>query len=767
MKGIRTVVDNESPTPPISSPGADHAADELLRSGAIASPDAPGTLGRIDRFKIVKVLGEGGMGQVLLAHEPITGTYVAIKVLHPRLVRDAGIVHRFLIEARHMYRMSHPAVVKVTEVSDRKEGPYYVMPYLEGGSLVARIDPAKPMPRDEVLQIARQVAEALQYAHEKGIIHRDLKPGNVLLDREGSAFLTDFGLLRTVFNDSMVDVRDSQVEGTAPYLSPATAAGKAEDTRCDIYAFGALLYEMLAHQPPYTGATAQAILNQIAAGPPEPILKRNPKAPLPLVQIADWAMARELRNRYATMADVVSDLNRVAGNKPPLGPHPQRRWRGIVALTAGVLATAALTGAVLYRFQSSLEQGDKPGGPLEQRSGVAAGGARASTDPVGSAASGVAQETGDDASATTAQDEFVYSTNNDAISVVKYTGSGGAVVIPDTIHGFPVTEIANDAFHRHTNLTSVVIPNGVTSIRKSLFDGCRALTSVTLPDSVTSIEDFAFKFCGNLTNVTIPNRVARIGTSAFHGCASLSGVTIPSSVISIGSVVFSGCIKLTSITVDAKNPVYSSDDGVLFNKEKTCLISCPGGKEGRYTVPGGVIGIGPLAFHGSTSLTSITIPASVESISPSAFSSCMGLIFITVDMANAAYSSDDGVLFNKEKTALVCCPSRRYGSYAIPDGVTSVGNSAFAGCKGLVRLIVPAGVTTIGGGAFQGCLGLTSVCFEGHAPALGPSAFLGTGKAIVYYRAGTTGWDKEFGGRPTALWASTTGGVATDGGQDP
>ncbi len=129
-----------------------------------------------------------------------------------------------------------------------------------------------------ILDIATQIAEGLRYAHQRGIIHRDLKPANILLAANDKACLADFGLARTMFNDTIVDVESQQCEGTAPYMSPAVAAGNAEDTRCDIYAFGALLYEMLTGEPPYKGQNTKEIQKQILAGPPKPITTLNPKA---------------------------------------------------------------------------------------------------------------------------------------------------------------------------------------------------------------------------------------------------------------------------------------------------------------------------------------------------------------------------------------------------------------------------------------------------------------------------------------------------------
>jgi serine/threonine protein kinase/sugar lactone lactonase YvrE len=311
---------NEGPfIPPVSAFAGPIA--ELVGHRLLSPPTRPGLLASLARFEVVRVLGGGGMGVVVLARDSERGTDVAIKLIKPELVSDQRMVHRFVKEAGHLQKLKHPNVVPVLEVSDRPEGPYFVMPYFERGSLAHRIRPGQPMETDAILDIARQVADGLGFAHRHGIIHRDLKPANILLGAGGGSCLADFGLARTMFNDSIIDVEQGQLEGTAPYMSPGVAAGNAEDTRCDIYAFGALLYEMLTGEPPYAGRSTNDIRKQILAGPPKPIRARNPGANAGLVAVAEGAMARELRDRYADMADVLADLARIKAGKAAVGPH--------------------------------------------------------------------------------------------------------------------------------------------------------------------------------------------------------------------------------------------------------------------------------------------------------------------------------------------------------------------------------------------------------------------------------------------------------------
>jgi sugar lactone lactonase YvrE len=330
---------------------------ELVGHRLLSPPSRPGLLASLARFEVLRVLGGGGMGVVLLARDSESGKEVAVKLVRPGLVSNQQMVHRFVKEAGHLQKLKHSNIVSVLEVSDRPQGPYFVMPFFEQGSLAQRIKPGQGLGATAALDISKQVASGLQFAHQRGIIHRDLKPANILLGAGDQACLADFGLARTMFNDSIIDVEREQLEGTAPYMSPGVAAGHAEDTRCDIYAFGALLYEMLTGEPPYVGRNNHDIRQQILAGPPTPIRFRNPGADARLAAVAEGAMARELRNRYADMTDVLADLERIKQGRPPAGPHGlARRFRDnrmAVWIAAGV-ALAALVWMIWPAAQKQM-----------------------------------------------------------------------------------------------------------------------------------------------------------------------------------------------------------------------------------------------------------------------------------------------------------------------------------------------------------------------------------------------------------------------------
>ena len=187
--------------------------------------------------------------------------------------------------------------------------------------------------------------------------------------------------------------------------------------------------------------------------------------------------------------------------------------------------------------------------------------------------------------------QFTFTTNNGAITITGYTGPGGAVTIPSTLSGWPVTSVGTNVFQNNSGLTSITIPNGVTNIG-----------------------DFAFNFCVNLNSAAIPNSIAKIGKLAFGFCYSLTNVVIPDSVVTIGVSAFNGCKNLTNITVDPLNSYFSSMSGVLFEKNLTALIQCPGGKTGSYIIPNGVTTIVSFAFYSCYNLTNITIPSGVTNI---------------------------------------------------------------------------------------------------------------------------------------------------------
>ena len=416
------------------------------------------------------------------------------------------------------------------------------------------------------------------------------------------------------------------------------------------------------------------------------------------------------------------------------------------------------------------------------------------------------------------QAQFKYTTNNGAITITGYTGSGGAVVIPSLINNLPVRTIGISAFYNKYSLTSVVISTNVTSIGSSAFSHCSGLTNLTIPNSLTNIGDSAFSSCYSLISVPIPNGVTGIGNFAFETCINLASVSIPDSVLSIGAAAYNACINLTnvvigsgvtniggtaftfgsrlnSIVVDQFNTAFISVDGVLFNKSQTTLIQCPGTKSGSYTIPSSVAGIGAYAFFSCTSLTNVLVGDSVISIGSygfwrcssltgvtigknvnfivsSAFAACTSLAAIAVDPLNPAYRSVDGVLFNKSQTTLTECPGGKRGSYTIPNSVTNIAAGAFQSCTSLTSVVVPNNVTSIEPFTFQGCTSMTSVSIPSSMTSIGISTFQDCVKlSNVYFHGHTPSVDSSaFSGATNATiyylpniagWSPTFGGRPT------
>jgi hypothetical protein len=234
------------------------------------------------------------------------------------------------------------------------------------------------------------------------------------------------------------------------------------------------------------------------------------------------------------------------------------------------------------------------------------------------------------------------------------------------------------------------------------------ITNLIIEDGVTHIGGNAFYVCNELKSITIPNSVMSIGNAAFAVCNELKSITIPNGVSSIGEWAFRDCNKLTSIDVSEDNSVYSSVDGVLFNKAKDTLIQYPRGKQDAYTIPNGVTTIiGYLAFLGSP-MTAVTIPISMQSIKDEFFA-CSSLTSINVSEDHPSYTSVDGVLFSKAKDTLIFYPRGKQGAYTIPNGVKTIKQLAFSGSNQLTSVTIPSSITQIGPYAFNKCANLTAI----------------------------------------------------------
>lgn len=336
-----------------------------------------GSLGRLQQFEILRVIGHGGMGIVLEGFDTLLQRSVAIKVLSPRSHADVLARQRFCRESRAMASLVHDHVVGIYQVTPTNEGnlPFFVMPLIRGESLDKRLAREGRLPVAEVLRIGMQVASGLTTAHWQNLIHRDIKPGNILLEEPfGRVKLTDFGLARSI--DDLTLTQSGTITGTPKYMSPEQALGLPTDERSDLFSLGAVLFEAATGGPPFLSATLMGLLRKITDAPLATLWKLRPDLPESAALLIDQMLAKRPEHRPVSMAAVrdslaliLSSVDSQSPNDPALrasnitrdaietmvnqsAPYAYRRQRAIFRIAyclLGLLIGAALTLLVIKR----------------------------------------------------------------------------------------------------------------------------------------------------------------------------------------------------------------------------------------------------------------------------------------------------------------------------------------------------------------------------------------------------------------------------------
>jgi len=293
-----------------------------------------------DRFRIERTLGRGGMATVFLGEDLKHHRQVALKVLDPELAAAIG-PERFLREIETAARLTHPHVLPLFDSGEADGLLYYTMPYVEGESLRDRLGREKQLPLDDALRIAKEVADALGYAHSRGVIHRDIKPENILL-QSGHAVVADFGIARAVAAAGGEALTATGiVVGTPAYMSPEQAAGSGVlDGRSDLYSLGCVLYEMLAGQPPFTGPTVESLVRQHLNVTPRPVTELRTAVPQATVAALHRVLAKTPADRYVTTGEFAAAL--VPGETLTARAGEPARGLPRSALVAGAVAALAL-----------------------------------------------------------------------------------------------------------------------------------------------------------------------------------------------------------------------------------------------------------------------------------------------------------------------------------------------------------------------------------------------------------------------------------------
>jgi WD40 repeat protein len=323
----------------------------------LAPPQGPGEIGRLGSYRVLKVLGVGGMGVVFLAEDPSLKRLVALKALKPALASREAARRRFLREAQATAALEHDHIVPIYQVGEDRCVPFLAMPVLKGETLEARLAREERLPVVEVLRIGREVALGLAAAHKQGLIHRDVKPANIWLEEEtGRVKIVDFGLARAASGDVQL-TQEGAVVGTPAYMAPEQATGQPLDARCDLFSLGCVLYRAATGQVPFGGTDTVSTLLAVATQRPIPPGELNPELPLALSEMILRLLAKQPGQRLASARDVVDAIDVVTASpracpagvfsseEKPGGASPPARRRLLVALAAVLFVALLLWGA--------------------------------------------------------------------------------------------------------------------------------------------------------------------------------------------------------------------------------------------------------------------------------------------------------------------------------------------------------------------------------------------------------------------------------------
>lgn len=322
-----------------------------------------------NRYKIVKLLGEGGMGEVYLAIDETNKQEVAVKILAHQLVTNAGLIDRFRREAETLRKLDHPNIVKFIDAFEYGSQYVIVMEYISGGNLQDLIKRGR-LPVERAKGIALEICDALIRSHHLNIVHRDIKPENILLTKDGKPKLADFGVAR--LNEGSRMTRSGTQVGTPYYMAPEAWEGKPLDPQADIWSLGIVFFEMLTGQPPFEGDTGAVVMNKVLTTPLPDIAKIRKGVPTGIREIISGMLIREKRQRYQSVRQVAADLEKGTSSidlnttriiSSESTRNPRRNW---VWILGGVFAVFAVVFWVRQGQQSNTGQSESPSASPEQ-----------------------------------------------------------------------------------------------------------------------------------------------------------------------------------------------------------------------------------------------------------------------------------------------------------------------------------------------------------------------------------------------------------------
>jgi len=343
-----------------------------------------------DRYELKEIVGSGGMSSVYCAFDTLLERHVALKILHDQFGEDEEYVERFRREARAVAQLSHPNIVTVIDRGEEDGKQFIVFELIDGENLKELVERVGPLPVRRVLDLGLEIGRALSFAHAQGLVHRDVKPQNVLLNGDGLAKVTDFGIVHSL--DAVGQTETGTVLGTSHYIAPEQARGERVDAQTDVYSFGVVLYELLAGAVPYPGDNFLAVAMKHVNDEVPNVVERRPDTPLRLATLVERCMAKLPAERPASMDEVVSELESVGAEldgkdggestmivKAKPAPTPKRAQRRraprkpfpVWPALFGALVLAAVVGGILLASRG----GDDPGpaaGNIVELQGVGA-----------------------------------------------------------------------------------------------------------------------------------------------------------------------------------------------------------------------------------------------------------------------------------------------------------------------------------------------------------------------------------------------------------
>ena len=720
----------------------------------------PGSLLERGKYCIIDTLGRGGFGITYLAEQVMAKRKVCIKEFFPKdyYKRDedtsalslfsesnAEVMDKFkakfIKEAQTIASLDHSNIIHIHDVFEENGTAYYVMEYVEGGSLRDIVKEQGPLSESDAKRYIRAVASALSYIHEQKINHLDVKPGNIMVrTKDDSAILIDFGLSKhyDIVGDQTSSTPVGISHGYAPIEQYTSGGVKEFSPSTDIYGLGATLYYLVTGEvPPHATDVGEEGLpklpDHLSHGVCQAIIgsmqywrKDRPQSIKEFLKLLDDEQGVVAPVAEATIINVETksvDESTVINVEPKQTPQPAPKnepkpkkskrglWLGIFLFVVAAVASFILFGggsskkegapksavATVDTLASSndslnlakpkvdtLQLNDTPKEQPKEEAKPSEANTETETQPEPPTKEPKEEAKPSETKPVTKPEP---PTKEDAKTVTQsnneiwYTSSDGKVVKPyKEGKGIFGTEIESNTYK-----------NGKGIIK---FKG-----------NVTTIGDRAFYDRDNLTSATIPNSVTTIGESAFLGCKSLKSVTIPYSVTTIGEHAFRSCSSLKEF----KSKFATPDGRCLIVNGKLVAFAHAGITE--YTIPYGVTTIGKWAFYGCSSLTSVTITNSVTTIGGAAFYNCESLKSVTIPNSVTTIG----------EWAFHSCTNLT--SVTIPNSVTTIGERAFWGCESLNSVTIPNSVTTIGEDAFYNCQSLKSVTIPNSVKTIGVGAF--------------------------------------------